>query len=545
MRRLYSSRRHRWQQSVRLLLLLVLPVVLCTFCPVELAAFAASRPPRQLSVSQRLSERIARADSQKAIGSIVEDARDRFQTVNLVAALVQMVTVKGEPESRALAWLEKEVQAAARRALQARRGNRAEIGPQACHIVMWACAKLGTPGLLDALSPLAELAGRQADDLQPRHMSTILWCIATFRDAVAVDLREILPRLTAAVGRKANAMSGRDISNIIWASAKLKATAPDLLSILPGLAKELRRKAAELKTVDIANTLWASAVLKGEAPDLLRLVPLLADAAVKRVDKMKMHFLQIIMWAVVELRDAFPKPSAVRLTRAALRKVRGMKPAAVTDLVWASATLRDDSQELLRSLPKLASVAKSKAPELTAQEAVILVWATASLLYAAPELLDTMPEFVASARPRAESMSAQELANVIWAGAVLKSASPDLLQAVPRFTSAALSKAKAGELDEYSTQMQWASLELGEVEPRLRQVQVAVKASASKRRARKAEPVKLVRKARRAKRGLLSSDQPRASSSVPSVTSDRAGLRKPMVPSRWRDKGAADLQRDQ
>ena len=79
----------------------------------------------------------------------------------------------------------------------------------------------------------------------------------------------------------------------------------------------------------------------------------------------------------------------------------------------------------------MAAQIRLKARDLVAQGLSNILWASAKLKDDAPDVLSIVPAMAAQIRLKAKDLDAQGLSNILWASANLKDDAPDVLSIVP------------------------------------------------------------------------------------------------------------------
>jgi hypothetical protein len=112
-------------------------------------------------------------------------------------------------------------------------------------------------------------------------------------------------------------------------------------------------------------------------------------------------------------------------------KAKDMIPQELSNVLWASAKLKDDALDVLVSIPAIVAQIQVKAEGLNPQELSNILCASAKMKDDVSEVLDLVPVIVAQISVKAEGLKPQELSSILWAAANLKDDAPDVLDVVP------------------------------------------------------------------------------------------------------------------
>ena len=162
--------------------------------------------------------------------------------------------------------------------------------------------------------------------------------------------------------------------------------------------------------------------------------------------------LSNILWASAKLKDDAPEVLSIVPPMAAQIAVKAtdLIPQGLSNVLWASANLKDDAPDILTIVPAVAAQIPLKAKDLDAQELSNILWASAKLKDDAPDVLTIVPAVAAQIPLKAKDLDAQELSNILWASAKLKDDASDILIIVPAFAAQIKGKAKNMNLEDFS-----------------------------------------------------------------------------------------------
>ena len=205
--------------------------------------------------------------------------------------------------------------------------------------------------------------------------------------------------------------------------------------------------------------LWSE---NGESlTNALDVVPAMAAQIPLKAKGLEAQGLSNILWASANLKDDAPDVLSIVPAMAVQTplKAKDMKPQELSNILWASANLKDDAPDVLSIVPAMAAQIPLKAKDMKPQELSNILWASANLKDDAPDVLSIVPAIAAQIPLKAEDMIPQHLSNILSASAKLKDDAPDVLSIVPAMAAKIPLKAK-DMIPQDLSDILWASANL-------------------------------------------------------------------------------------
>jgi len=218
------------------------------------------------------------------------------------------------------------------------------------------------------------------------------------------------------VDRNLPSFGTRHLSGTVWAFATVGHRGVELDSVIGRVQEQLR----EFTCIDLALTAWSIATLKVEPPGLYDEISRLS---VPLIAEFQPQALTNICWATATLR----KENDVLIRNAAVVASRHMdagldfKPHEYANLVWAMVITQAREQCLFQ---RVSECVVRRVGEFGPQELTNTVWAFAALGVKTDQLFEVVGE---ECRRKLADFNTQNITNLAWAYTHLELTSPELL----------------------------------------------------------------------------------------------------------------------
>lgn len=242
------------------------------------------------------------------------------------------------------------------------------------------------------------------------------------------------PRWDQALGqvrRNLPEFHSRHLSGTLWSLATLHYRGKELDMVMGCV----QQRVSEFTCVDLALTAWSLATLRIEPPGLYDTISRLA---IPKINEFQPQALTNICWATATLRkenDALVRNAAIVAAKHIDAGV-DFKPHEYSTLVWSMVITQAREEYLFN---RVAACTMRRLPEFGPQELTNTVWAFASLGVKTDGLFEAIASECQAKLPR---FNTQNITNLAWAYTHLALDSPELLAEVGR-----VSQERIGEMN--------------------------------------------------------------------------------------------------
>ncbi|BDA42152.1 probable RAP domain-containing protein, chloroplastic at C-terminar half [Coccomyxa sp. Obi] len=315
-----------------------------------------------------------------------------------------------------------------------------------------------TPGLLDVLNELSEMAVEMAHELDSRAIPNVLWAMGMIRknplDGRLLDVicKRILEMVKEDGGN--NFLSSMGCAHVFWAFASLRVNPLDG-AVLDAVGEHLMRPeaAGSFNGIDLSNIFWACGIL-GIKPCSGKMLPALALHVTENVSSMNQQGCSNILWGLAKQdlkvqemygmrgQPYFPMIEAL-VKRSQVMMETDAAPVNFSMILWALGSMNYHPGEvymkcLLGHLQRTEQIHK-----FDAQNLCNLMWGLARLAEHPGEPLMAVyrqrQDRILYDSKRSKSETEQALTNTLWAMAVLDELDADVAAEVYRLIDPASS----------------------------------------------------------------------------------------------------------
>jgi hypothetical protein len=240
---------------------------------------------------------------------------------------------------------------------------------------------------------------KQPHDFQARHLSNLIWAIATLPldQSTKNPIIDTIASLSLAHIDEFNA---QNLANTAWAFARLGRQHNLLFT---RIAEQSLAKLDTFSTQNLSNLLWAFAKLNFRSH---KLFVAMKAACSNQLHNFRPQELSNILWALATLEVPCSQLAWAIVDRSLL--VTDFKPQELASLAWACAKLRLRSQSLFRSMIKHVL---ANSTQFGSREIANIAWAFVTLELKCKPLLDTIKKRVLT---NVRTFSTPDLCQLMW-----------------------------------------------------------------------------------------------------------------------------------
>eukprot|EP00971_Amphidinium_carterae_P059060 1167803-Amphidinium_carterae.1 len=180
------------------------------------------------------------------------------------------------------------------------------------------------------------------------------------------------------------------------------------------------RNAPQFHTRHLSNALWSLATLSHRGPEL----GCLLDVASHRLDEFTCVDLALTAWSLATLKtDGQGMYECISVN--AIRSMSQFQPSALSNIAWATATLRKENDALIRNVATRTTAQLASGATFRPHELANLAWAMVLTQAREDSFFLSLAEHVIRDAPQ---FGPQELTNTLWAFSAISVCSMELME---------------------------------------------------------------------------------------------------------------------